>query len=47
MRVSQNDALPNLIQKGRDLERLVLARAVQWHVSHRILSYANKTVIFA
>lgn len=47
MRVSQNDALPNLIQKGRDLERLVLARAVQWHVSHRILGYANKTVIFA
>jgi len=46
-RVSQNDALPSLIQKGRDLERLVLSRAVQWHLSHRILSYANKTVIFA
>jgi len=46
-RVSQNDALPSLIQKGRDLERLVLSRAVQWHLGHRILSYANKTVIFA
>ena len=46
-RVSQNDALPGLIQKGRDLERLVLSRAVQWHLDHRILSYANKTVIFA
>ena len=46
-RVSQNDALPSLIQKGRDLERLVLSRAVQWHLEHRILSYANKTVIFA
>ncbi|WP_158944882.1 formyltetrahydrofolate deformylase [Granulicella sp. S190] len=46
-RVSQNDQLPALIQKGRDLERMVLSRAVQWHLDHRILSYANKTVIFA
>jgi formyltetrahydrofolate deformylase len=46
-RVSQNDQLPSLIQKGRDLERMVLSRAVQWHLDHRILSYANKTVIFA
>ncbi len=46
-RVTQNDQLPSLIQKGRDLERLVLSRAVQWHLDHRILSYANKTVIFA
>ena len=46
-RISQNDQLPSLIQKGRDLERLVLSRAVQWHLEHRILSYANKTVIFA
>lgn len=46
-RISQNDQLPDLIQKGRDLERLVLSRAVRWHLGHRILSYANKTVIFA
>jgi len=46
-RISQNDQLPDLIQKGRDLERLVLSRAVRWHLSDRILSYANKTVIFA
>jgi formyltetrahydrofolate deformylase len=46
-RVSQNDQLLSLIQKGRDLERLVLSRAVQWHLDHRVLSYANKTVIFA
>jgi formyltetrahydrofolate deformylase len=46
-RISQNDQLPSLIQKGRDLERLVLSRAVQWHLDHRILTYANKTVIFA
>ncbi|MBN9615348.1 MAG: formyltetrahydrofolate deformylase [Acidobacteriales bacterium 59-55] len=46
-RISQNDQLPDLIQKGRDLERLVLSRAVRWHLGYRILSYANKTVIFA
>jgi formyltetrahydrofolate deformylase len=46
-RISQNDQLPSLIQKGRDLERMVLSRAVQWHLDHRILTYANKTVIFA
>jgi formyltetrahydrofolate deformylase len=45
-RISQNDQLPDLIQKGRDLERLVLSRAVRWHLNYRILSYANKTVIF-
>jgi formyltetrahydrofolate deformylase len=46
-RVSQSDQLTDLIQKGRDLERLVLSRAVRWHLGYRILSYANKTVIFA
>ncbi|HEU5341005.1 formyltetrahydrofolate deformylase [Edaphobacter sp.] len=46
-RISQNDQLPDLVQKGRDLERLVLSRAVRWHLNDRILSYANKTVIFA
>jgi formyltetrahydrofolate deformylase len=46
-RISQNDQLPDLIQKGRDLEHLVLSRAVRWHLGYRILSYANKTVIFA
>ncbi len=47
MRVSQSDQLHSLIEKGRDLERLVLSRAVRWHLGHRILCYANKTVIFA
>ncbi|MBB5055623.1 formyltetrahydrofolate deformylase [Granulicella aggregans] len=46
-RVAQSDQLPDLIQKGRDLERLVLSRGVRWHLAHRILSYANKTVIFS
>ena len=46
-RISQADQIGDLIRKGRDLERMVLSRAVQWHLGHRILSYANKTVIFA
>ena len=36
----------DLIQKGRDLERVVLSKAVRWHIENRILLYANKTVIF-
>jgi formyltetrahydrofolate deformylase len=45
-RISHRDQLQDLIQKGRDLERVVLSRAVKWHLEHRILCYANKTVIF-
>jgi formyltetrahydrofolate deformylase len=46
VRVSHRDQLQDLIKKGRDLERLVLSRAVQWHLDHRILHYSGKTVIF-
>jgi formyltetrahydrofolate deformylase len=46
IRVSHRDQVEDLIQKGRDLERMVLSRAVKWHLEHRILCYANKTVIF-
>ncbi|HQN64734.1 MAG TPA: formyltetrahydrofolate deformylase [Methylophilus sp.] len=45
-RVSHRDQVEDLIQKGRDLERVVLSRAVRWHIENRILLYANKTVIF-
>ena len=45
-RISHRDQVEDLIQKGRDLERSVLARAVRWHIENRILLYANKTVIF-
>ncbi|MGD0427047.1 MAG: formyltetrahydrofolate deformylase [Candidatus Acidiferrales bacterium] len=45
-RVSHRDQVADLVQKGRDLERMVLARAVRWHLSHRILFYGNKTVVF-
>ena len=46
LRVSPRDQVESLIQKGRDIERSVLSRAVKWHLEHRILSYGNKTVVF-
>ena len=46
MRVSHRDQAVDLVQKGRDLERIVLSRAVRWHLNHRILFYGNKTVVF-
>ncbi|MGH9579894.1 MAG: formyltetrahydrofolate deformylase [Terriglobales bacterium] len=45
-RVSHRDTLDSLIQKGRDLERVVLSRAVRWHLENKIMVYGNKTVIF-
>jgi formyltetrahydrofolate deformylase len=45
-RVSHRDQVGDLVQKGRDLERIVLSRAVRWHLNHRILFYGNKTVVF-
>ncbi len=45
-RVSHRDRLDDLIAKGRDLEKMVLSRAVHWHLEHRILCYGNKTVVF-
>jgi len=45
-RVSHRDRLEDLISKGRDLEKIVLSRAVRWHLEHRILCYGNKTVVF-
>lgn len=46
VRISHRDGLDDLLQKGRDLEKVVLARAVRWHIDHRILVYDRKTVIF-
>lgn len=46
MRISHRDRVDDLIEKGRDLERVVLSRAVKWHLDHRILRYGDKTVVF-
>jgi formyltetrahydrofolate deformylase len=45
-RISHRDSLDDLLQKGRDLEKVVLSRAVRWHVENRVLLYGNKTVVF-
>ncbi len=45
-RVSHRDSVDDLIQKGRDLEKFVLSRAVRWHIENRVLLYGNKTVVF-
>jgi formyltetrahydrofolate deformylase len=46
VRVSHRDEVDDIIRKGRDLEKVVLARAVRLHLSNRILTYGNRTVIF-
>jgi formyltetrahydrofolate deformylase len=46
VRVDHRDGVPDLIRKGRDLEKVVLARAVLAHVQSRALVYGNKTVVF-
>lgn len=45
-RISHRDEVEDLVARGRDLERVVLSRAVRWHLERRILSYGNKTVVF-
>jgi formyltetrahydrofolate deformylase len=45
-RISHRDQVEDLIEKGRDLEKVVLSRAVRWHIEHRVLLYNQKTVIF-
>jgi formyltetrahydrofolate deformylase len=45
-RISHRDSVEDLIRKGRDLERTVLARAVRLHLEHRVLPYGKKTVVF-
>jgi formyltetrahydrofolate deformylase len=46
IRTSHRDSPDDLVRKGRDVERNVLARAVRWHLDDRVLVYGNKTVVF-
>ena len=46
IRVSHRDTVEDLVRKGRDLERVVLARAVRLHLQRRVLTYNNRTVVF-
>ena len=46
VRISHRDAVEDLVRKGRDLERVVLSRALAWQLDHRVLSFGKKTVVF-
>lgn len=47
LRVNHKDSIKDLIRKGQDVEKLVLAQAIWHHLQHRVLVYNNKTVVFA
>ena len=46
VRISHRDSVEDLIRNGEDLEKMVLSRAVRWHLERKILVYNNKTVVF-
>jgi len=46
VRVSHRDTVEDMLRKGSDLEKVVLSRAVRWHLENRVLVYENKTVVF-
>jgi formyltetrahydrofolate deformylase len=45
-RITHRHGVDDLVRKGRDLEKTVLAQAVRWHLEGRVLVYGNKTVVF-
>lgn len=47
VRISHKDTIDDLVKKGRDLEKIVLSRAVEKHIQRKILTYNNKTVVFS
>jgi formyltetrahydrofolate deformylase len=47
IRISHKDGVSDLVRKGRDLERMILARALFYHAQHRILVHGQKTIVFA
>ena len=47
VRITHKDAIEDLVNKGKDLEKIVLPRAVQKHIERKVLAYKNKTVIFS
>lgn len=47
VRITHKDSVEDLIRKGKDVEKLVLSRAIRFHLQNQVLVYNNKTVIFA
>ncbi|WP_309110409.1 formyltetrahydrofolate deformylase [Saccharothrix sp.] len=46
IRVDHTDSVPDMVRKGRDIEKVVLARGLRWHLEDRVLVHGNQTVIF-
>lgn len=46
-RITHKDTVNDLVKKGRDLEKIVLSRAVEKHIQRKILTYKNKTIVFS
>ncbi|MFC7618081.1 formyltetrahydrofolate deformylase [Actinokineospora soli] len=46
IRVDHNDSVADMVRKGRDIEKVVLARGLRWHLERRVLVHGNKTVVF-
>jgi len=46
IRVDHGDTVPDMVRKGRDIEKIVLARGLRWHLEDRVLVHGNRTVVF-
>ncbi|WP_128330896.1 formyltetrahydrofolate deformylase [Apibacter sp. HY039] len=46
-RITHRDSVQDLVRKGRDLEKIVLSRAIESHINRRVLVYKNKTILFS
>lgn len=46
-RISHRDSIDDLVRKGKDLEKIVLSRAIKYHIDRRVLVYKNKTILFS
>ena len=46
IRVDHGDTAEDMVRRGRDIERLVLARGLRWHLEDRVLVHGNRTVVF-
>jgi formyltetrahydrofolate deformylase len=45
-RISHHDGVPDMVRKGKDIEKIVLARGLRFHLEDRVLIHGNKTVVF-
>ena len=46
-RITHRDSIQDLVHKGRDLEKIVLSHAIEYHINRRVLVYKNKTILFS